>query len=145
MAVYTHKLRLSFRHCDPAGLVYHPRYMEMVSDCVEMFFADILGWSYREMHGPDDSAVPTININMDLKSPAYLHDELTLRLTISHLGNSSIKVNVTATVDGDPDEKFNATSTMVRVKRSDSTDGNKGMIPAPWPEDVRAKMQDYVV
>ncbi len=145
MAVFTQQIRLSFRHCDPAGLVFHPRYVEMVSECVETFFADVLGWNYKDMHGPDDSAVPTININMDLKSPAYLHDVLTLHLTIPHLGNSSMKVNVVAKVDGDPDEKFNATSTMVRVKRNTDADGNKSMTPTPWPEAVRAKMLNYVV
>ncbi len=145
MAIFTQKIRLSFRHCDPAGLVFHPRYMEMVSECVELFFADILGWSYKTMHGPDDSAVPTVNINMDLKSPAYLHDELTLQLTITHLGTSSMKVNVVATVDGDADEKFNATSTMVRVKRNTDNNGNKSMVAAPWPDEVRAKMLDYVI
>lgn len=145
MAVFTQKVRLSFRHCDPAGLVFHPRYVEMVSETVEAFFADVLGWSYKEMHGPDDSAVPTVNLNMDLKAPAYLHDELTLSLTITHLGNSSAKFNVVATVEGEADEKFNATSTMVRVKRSAGEDENKGMTPAPWPDAVRAKMKGYVL
>ena len=145
MAVFTQHIRLSFKHCDPAGLVFHPRYVEMVSETVEAFFADILGWSYKDMHGPDNSAVPTVNINMDLKSPAYLHDELTLSLKITHLGTSSVKMNVVATSDGDPDEKFNATSTMVRVIRQDGRDGNLGMTPAPWPEHVRDKMKDYVV
>lgn len=145
MARFQQKIRLSFKHCDPAGLVFHPRYVEMVSEVVEAFFADILDWNYKVMHGPDNSAVPTINLNMDLKSPAYLHDELTLTLSILHLGNSSAKFNVIGTVDGDPDEKFNAVSTMVRVVRTDGVDGNNGMIPTPWPDAVRAKMQDYVV
>ena len=147
MAIFTQKQRLSFKHCDPAGLVFHPRYVEMVSDTVEAFFADILGWSYKDMHGPDDSAVPTININMDLKSPAYLHDELTLSLTILHLGNSSVKINVIGTVANDSVEKFNAISTMVRVKRTEdggADNANRGMVSAPWPDDVRAKMQPYV-
>ena len=107
------------------------------------------------MHGPDASAVPTVNLNMDLKSPAYLHDVLELRLTIAHLGTSSVKMNVVARGE-DGLEKFNAISTMVRVKRMDGDgDGgggsgggagqNKGMSPAPWPEDVRAKMEAYVV
>ena len=149
MAVFTQNIRLSFRHCDPAGLVFHPRYVEMISEVVEAFFADILGWSYKEMHGPDSSAVPTVNLNMDLKSPAYLHDALELRLTITHLGTSSVKINVVAQGE-DGLEKFNAISTMVRVKRSDGDGGSDGgddlgMSPAPWPEDVRAKLEAYVV
>ena len=34
--------KVLFKHCDPAGIVFHPRYFETVNDCVAAFF-DALG------------------------------------------------------------------------------------------------------
>jgi 4-hydroxybenzoyl-CoA thioesterase len=146
MAVFTINERVTFKHCDPAGLVYHPHFVEMVCDTVEAFFADVVGWPYKQMHGSDNYAVPTININMDMKSPAYHQDELILSLTIVHLGNSSVKFNVICTAESDEAEKFNAVATLVLIKRTeDGNGGNNGMTPVPWPDHIRAKMQEYVV
>ena len=41
-AAFTYEEKVLFRHCDPAGIVFFPRYFEMINDCVEYFFADTL-------------------------------------------------------------------------------------------------------
>ena len=33
---------IGFKHCDPAGIVFYPRYFEMFNDCVEAFLT--VGW-----------------------------------------------------------------------------------------------------
>jgi 4-hydroxybenzoyl-CoA thioesterase len=33
--------KVLFKHCDPAGVVFYPRYFEMINDCVEALFDDI--------------------------------------------------------------------------------------------------------
>ena len=38
--------QIEFNHCDPAGMVFYPRYFEMISATVERFLADEIdyGW-----------------------------------------------------------------------------------------------------
>ena len=32
---FTAEMTVAFRHCDPAGIVFYPRYFEMINDFVE--------------------------------------------------------------------------------------------------------------
>ena len=34
---FTLTQKVLFKHCDPAGIVFYPRYFEMINDCVEAF------------------------------------------------------------------------------------------------------------
>ena len=40
---FLHPQAVLFRHCDPAGIVFYPRYFEMLNDCVEAFLDTELG------------------------------------------------------------------------------------------------------
>ena len=39
---FTYPHKVLFRHCDPAGIVFYPRYFEMMNDTVEAFFGTAL-------------------------------------------------------------------------------------------------------
>ena len=39
-----------FQHCDPAGIVFYPRYYEMLNLTVERFFERQLGYSFNRLH-----------------------------------------------------------------------------------------------
>ena len=56
--MYEFHQKVLFKHCDPAGIVFFPRYYEMVNDCVEAFFADVLDWPFEAMHGAGGRADP---------------------------------------------------------------------------------------
>ena len=55
--VFPQKVR--FQHCDPAGIVFYPRYFEMLNATIEEWFATRLGLSFAEIHGPMGMGVPT--------------------------------------------------------------------------------------
>ena len=52
--------KVLFKHCDPAGIVFFPRYFEMMNDCVETFF-DEIGLPFDDMH--TWGGVPTVNVS----------------------------------------------------------------------------------
>ena len=68
--------RVRFQHCDPAGIVFFPRYFEMVNATVEEWFAERLGMPFAEMHGPTQGGVPTASIRADFRAPSRLGDLL---------------------------------------------------------------------
>ena len=56
---YTQKVM--FKHCDPAGIVFYPRYFEMMNDVVESFFAECLGLPFERLLVT--AGVPTVQPN----------------------------------------------------------------------------------
>ena len=40
-ALHPNSLPIRFRHCDAAGIVFYPRYFEMMNDLVEDWFAEL--------------------------------------------------------------------------------------------------------
>ncbi len=40
------QIRVEFNHCDPAGIVFYPRYFEMANSVVENFFRDEVDYPF---------------------------------------------------------------------------------------------------
>jgi hypothetical protein len=62
-----------FAHCDPAGIVFYPRYIEMLNAVVEDWFAEELGFSFQEIL-KSNLGIPTVHLNADFISPGRLGD-----------------------------------------------------------------------
>jgi 4-hydroxybenzoyl-CoA thioesterase len=119
-----------FKHCDPAGIVFYPRYFEMINDCVEAFFDGVLGWPFKDIH--EDGAVPTAEIRTRFVAPSRLGDQLALGLEITRVGRTSCGIAITA--DCADERRFETELTLVNV--------NAGGRPAVWPERVRNRFQE---
>ena len=65
--IYYRTIQVEFNHCDPAGIVFYPRYFEMTNSVVEIFFREVVRHSYADMmtHVPlgpyDDAAAASIH------------------------------------------------------------------------------------
>ncbi|WP_224826037.1 thioesterase family protein [Cognatishimia sp. MH4019] len=127
---FTLPIKIVFQHCDPAGIVFYPRYFEMINLTVEEWFAQRLGLSFAEMHGAR-RGVPTATIEADFPAPSRLGDLLEAELTVTKLGRTSVGLQITAKA-GD-EVRMQVRSVLVYV------DLDTGR-PIPWPEDVRARM-----
>ena len=130
---YRRQIQVEFNHCDPAGIVFYPRYFEMTNSVTENFFADIVGRSYAQMTMRDGNGVPTVKIEADFRAPSRLGDRLDFTLDIVRLGGSSVTLSIAA--HGPGDLRMVARLTLVWV----STEGRA----APWPADMRARMQAF--
>ena len=122
--------KVLFRHCDPAGIVFFPRYFEMMNDCVEAFFDRVVGVPFEALHA--DGAVPTAQIETRFAAPSRHGDKLTLTLTIRRLGRASCGYTLTAS--SDDELRFETAATLVFV----GTDGR----PRSWPEAIRTKLSE---
>jgi 4-hydroxybenzoyl-CoA thioesterase len=129
--VYRRPFKVMFQHCDPAGIVFYPRYFEMINATVEDFFEEAVGVSFAAMHGERDFAIPAAHVAVDFRAPSRLGDVLDVRLSIERLGRSSLAFGLAA--DGPGGRALDATLTIVHVRKAD-------MRPAPWPEDIRARL-----
>ncbi|WP_171131114.1 MULTISPECIES: thioesterase family protein [unclassified Ruegeria] len=128
MAFEIHQ-KVLFKHCDPAGIVFFPRYFEMMNDCVEAFFDEVLDHPFEALH--KTGAVPTAQIETRFAAPSRHGDHLTLRLRIVHLGRTSARYKMT----GHAGEalRFETTGTLVNVDAHGR--------PDKWPPHVAKKLE----
>ena len=117
--------KVLFKHCDPAGIVFYPRYFEMMNDLVEAFFDRALGAPFEALlrtHG-----VPTATIQATFHAPSRHGDLLTLTAAPTRIGGASMDMALAAACTGEP--RFTARSTLVHVDRHGR--------PERWPAAIR--------
>ncbi|MEM1363334.1 MAG: acyl-CoA thioesterase [Pseudomonadota bacterium] len=122
--------KVLFKHCDPAGIVFFPRYFEMMNDCVEIFFDEVLGHPFEALHRM--GGVPTAQIETRFTAPSRHGDHLVLRIKIKHLGRSSARYWMTA--HSNDELRFDTIATLVNV----DTLGR----PTPWPPELAQKIKN---
>ena len=120
--------KVLFKHCDPAGIVFYPRYFEMINDCVEAYF-DSIGFAFEDLH--KIGSVPTAQIETQFHAPSRHGDHLTLSLDLTKIGGASLGVSVSAHA-GD-EARFTATLTLVHINASGA--------PIPWNTSMRKAFQ----
>jgi 4-hydroxybenzoyl-CoA thioesterase len=131
---YTRTIQIEFNHCDPAGIVFYPRYFEMTNSVVENFFADVVGKSFAQMHlDGRHNGVPTVHLETDFLAPSRLGDKVVFSLEVTRLGGSSLSLLITGRM-GD-EVRMRAKITVVWIDQ---------MKAAPWPDAMRAKIKDYM-
>jgi 4-hydroxybenzoyl-CoA thioesterase len=128
---FTLQQKVRFQHCDPAGIVFYPRYFEMVTATVEEWFAQRLGIPFETLHGPLGAAVPTASISVDFHAPSRLGDILEFHLTPTRIGRSSVGLSIAAYCDAE--KRLTMESTLVFTKEGASK-------AESWPEDLRARI-----
>ena len=127
---YTKIIPIEFNHCDPAGIVFYPRYFEMINSVVENFFADVVGRSFAQMHsGGNHNGVPTVRIEAHFAAPSRLGEKVEFALNVVRVGTSSLAMTIAATHQSE--HRLRADLTVVWVDQGQS---------APWPADLRANL-----
>jgi 4-hydroxybenzoyl-CoA thioesterase len=127
--------KVRFRDCDPAGIVFYPRYFEMMNDLVETFFDEGIGWSFGAMHVEDGLGVPMGQIAARFTAPSRLGDVLDWRLSLSRLGGATADLVMVA--EGAGVRRLRATGTLVCVDIA-------AMTSRRWPDRIRARLTEYL-
>lgn len=127
---------IEFNHCDPAGIVFYPRYFEMTNHICENFFREVVGRPYAAMMAAK-AGVPTVRIETDFRAPSRLGDVLEVTLEVLRLGTSSLTVEIVA--KGEGQHRLTATATLVWAQEVAGVFGAQ-----PWPEEMRAKMAAFM-
>ncbi|WP_066735893.1 thioesterase family protein [Cupriavidus sp. D384] len=134
--VFRNHVRIRFKHCDAAGIVFYPRYFEMLNDFVEDWFADALDWPFGVMHGAAHAGIPTAELQCRFEAPSRLGELLTRELRVTHIGRSSFAVEIRfAGPDGG--------TRMAIAQRLVCVD-TREMTSQPLPDPVRTAMGRYL-
>jgi 4-hydroxybenzoyl-CoA thioesterase len=131
LSEFTLQQKVRFQHCDPAGIVFYPRYFEMVTAAVEEWFGQRLGVPFATLHGPLGGAVPTASMSVDFHAPSRLGDVLEFRLRPTRIGRSSVGLAIVAYCGAE--KRLSMESTLVFTREGASK-------PDSWPDDLRARI-----
>ncbi len=123
-----------FSHCDPGGIVYFPRYFDLMNATVEDWFYQRLGLDYAGRLMADGQGLPTVHAECDFVRPSLMGEILSWALTVEKIGNSSMTVEITASCDGE--DRLRATLVLVATSL-------KTHRPIPIPDDLRQAVETY--
>ena len=130
---YQRLSQIEFNHCDPAGIVFYPRYFEMVNSVVENFFADVVGRSFAQMHLGQGNGVPTVMIEAEFVAPSRLGEKVLFTLEIVKLGGASAEFAIRAALGAEERMRLRLTLVWIEAGRA-----------APWPQEMRARMVTFM-
>jgi len=91
---FTTEVTVRFGDCDPAGIVFYPRYFEMFNNLVEDWCAQGLGMSFRELHLQRGLGLPTVHVETSFVAPSELGDLLRAQLRVQKIGGASVTLRV---------------------------------------------------
>jgi 4-hydroxybenzoyl-CoA thioesterase len=128
------EIAVRFAHVDAAGIVFYPRYLEMVNETVERWFEEGLGVGFHALHFVRRCGVPTRRITVDYLKPSRLGDKLTFTLRVAKIGRSSFDVDVDCTCG--EEMRVKAAVTLVYASA-------EPLASMPIPDDLRARMTAF--
>jgi 4-hydroxybenzoyl-CoA thioesterase len=117
-----------FAHIDAAGIVFYPRYFEMLNGAIEDWFDAIAGVTFADMHIARRVGIPTVKLEAEFVAPSRLGDLLDITVVVEKVGTSSATLVVEFACAGE----LRLRSSIVLV----CIDLDTGR-PRPWPDDMR--------
>ena len=97
---FTLRLPIRFTHTDPAGIVFFPRFFEMIQASVEDWFTHGLGVTFSKFV-EDGFGTPTAHTECDFLKPCFLGDFLEISVALERIGRTSIHVSFVGRVEGE--------------------------------------------
>lgn len=86
--VFCKEEKIRFKHTDFAGIVFYPRFLEMLNDLVEDWFEEALDRPFSKIH--ETNGIPTVDLKIQFKNAARIGEIITKKLWVNELKNSSI-------------------------------------------------------
>jgi 4-hydroxybenzoyl-CoA thioesterase len=94
MFVNRRKVRIEWGDCDPAGIVYYPRYFAMFDHSTAMLLETATGYTkYQMTKKYDFVGFPMIDTGAKFMIPSKFGDDIVIETTISELGTSSFNIS----------------------------------------------------
>lgn len=139
MSYFIKPEKIRFQHIDYAGIVFYPRFLEMLNCLVEDWFEEALDRPFSKMH--ETNGIPTVDLKVQFKKAARLGETLTKKLWVKELKSSSVVCgfrfedeNGNTCVEGEV--------TLVNVKISEDRNSIKAEV---FTEEMKEKISKFMI
>jgi len=131
----TRKVRIEWGDCDPAGIIFYPRYFEIFDASTAMLFERATGLTkLKQLKKLDFSGYPLVHTRARFLKPTRFGDDVTVESTIT-FGRSSFEVEHKLSLNGET--CVECSEKRVWVVR----DANGKLKPHPVPQAVLNKFR----
>jgi 4-hydroxybenzoyl-CoA thioesterase len=126
-----------FADCDPAGIVFYPKFLVMFNNLVEDWCRDGLGFSFDEIVVQRGWGLPTVHLEVNFIAPSRLGEVLTASLYVRNIGTSSIGADISLSGPDDTDRVRGKVVLVLTDRRNHKS--------FPIPDDLRAKISEFLI
>ena len=131
MTAFVTRHLVRFAHCDPAGIAYYPRLLEICDGAIEDWTAEVMGVPRRILHLELELALPTVDLRASFVRPVRLGETLTIATIVGAVGRSSVELTTDVTCDGKA--RFSVHYKQVLM-------GMREARARAWPEEWRQRL-----
>lgn len=128
---------VQMKHCDATGIVFLPRYFEMVHSVIEDWFDEALDWPLSQVLGNEGLSIPLRQIEAEFATPSRLGDVLNWRLQVAQVGSKSMVLRLAAATSRDGELHMRCSCQIVLAEIGVMRVRN-------WPQAVRKRAQTYL-
>ena len=137
MSEFIKQEKVRFQHVDYAGIVFYPRFLEMLNCLVEDWFEEALDRPFSKMH--ETNGIPTVDLKIQFKNAARLGEILTKKFWVKELKSSSILCGFQFVNEAE-NTVLEGEVTLVNVAFNPDRNGIKA---EPFTEEMKSKIMNY--
>ena len=141
--MFTHRrnVRIEWGDCDPAGIVFYPRYFAMFNHSTELAVEAALGINKQELFGtPDFGGMPAIETRARFLIPTRYCDDVVIDTSITEVRRSSFHLQHRLLKGGAL--AVEGSEARVWVVRDPERPGR--FLPQPIPQHIVARLRGEV-
>lgn len=123
-----------FGHCDPAGIVFTPRYFDILNEAIERFFIEALGFDYYGLLTERRVGLGYVQAACEFWKPSRMGDVLDVAVLVERIGRASYTLVLPI---------LNGETEVARGRLVTAPASLDKMTSSPIPTDVRAALTSY--
>ena len=133
--VFVHDQLIRFAHCDPAGIVYFPRFFDLAHSTMEDWFSAGLQQPLPDLIRDRRIGTPTVSVQCEFVKPLRMGDTLRFEMRVLKAGNASLQLAYTGKKDGVEHLRMVQTIAFMALDGGSAT---------PIPADLRPRIEEYL-
>ena len=133
--VFVHDQLIRFAHCDPAGIVYFPRFFDLAHSTMEDWFASGLQQPLPDLIRDRRIGTPTVSVQCEFVKPLRMGDTLRFEMRVLKAGNASLQLAYSGKKDGVEHLRMVQTIAFMALDGGGAT---------PIPADLRPGIEEYL-
>lgn|SRR5512143_1851620 len=131
---YVTTRRVGFGHCDPAGFVFYPRFLDFVHEAEEDWLREAIGWPFADAVRKLHLGLPVVKAAVDWHAPSRQGDVLAIAVSVVEVGNASMRLQFEIECGGEA--RASVALTVVQMDLRTSR-------PVPIGDDLRARLERF--
>ena len=141
--VFRHPIEIRWGDCDPAAIMYFPRFFERFHDAMEHWFHRALDFPYDTLILGRRLGLPSVHTEADFRAPCRFGERLVVELRVPRLGRTSLELAYRVMADGEPEPRLTGRTVCALMDLDPARPTHARAVP--WSDDLRAKIEAFGV